>query len=189
MGPAPSRPRAGPGFRSRRRDGRRATRGRCHRPRRHVPSNLNRAIPKRLVASSGCGEPAASSGGKLKSSLVHRMLTGIGGQETTTVVRQSVQTIRTSSLICPERRPSRGAILTPPIAQPHIENPRALAAALTPAVTPLSSYSPQSLSRTEKKSIQAAGLMNTHPRLEQSARRRHRVLLTASPAHPPCSGR
>ena len=185
---APSRPRAGPGLRSRRRDARRATRGRCHRPRRHVPSNLNRAIPKRLVASYGCGEPAASSGGKRERSLVDRMLTALVSARDRRDWWQSVQTIRTSSLICPERRPSRGAILTPPIARPHIENPRALAAALTPAVTPLSSYSPN-LSLEQKKNSFRPRTMNTHPRLEQSARRRHRVLLTASPAHPPCSGR
>ena len=185
---APSRPRAGPGFRSRRRDGRRATRGRCHRPRRHVPSSLNRAIPKRLVASwvwRAGGKFGRETGAVIGGSDAD--CAGIGQRRLSE--RQSVQTIRTSSLICPERRPSRGAILTPPIARPHIENPRALAAALTPAVTPLSTYSPHPLSRTEKKIIQVAGLMNTHPRLEQSARRRHRVLLTASPARPPCSAR
>jgi hypothetical protein len=188
MGPAPSRPRAGPGFRSRRRDARRATRGRCHRPRRHVPSNLNRAIPKRLVASSGCGEPAASSGGKRERSLVARMLTALVSARDD-YHRGKVFRLTDLFINMPGTAPvPRGDPNPTNRAAPHREPARARRGPYARGHPPFIVLPPSSLSNRKKNSF-SSRTMNTHPRLEQSARRRHRVLLTASPAHPPCSAR
>ena len=187
MGPAPSRPRAGPGFRSRRRDGRRATRGRCHRPRRHVPSNLNRAIPKRLVASYGCGEPAASSGGKRERSLVARMLTALVSAKRRLLAKCSDYTDLFINM--PGTAPvPRGDPNPTNRAAPHREPAHTRRGPYARGHPPFIVLPPSSLSNRKKNSF-SSRTMNTHPRLEQSARRRHRVLLTASPAHPPCSGR